>query len=934
MMERLKALISKATRSGASKVRRSPILYSPPTTTDVNWDRLPPAAATANMELAYRQASPDDEELRGMAKLYLLFVFLICLLAAMMSVITAPFISFNTGLATAGGIAFALTFVVGSKGPTSAFSRGALIASPVVAFVVFQVVGRITSSRMSAAMLFSLVTFVFFAIEGKRPFVFYRSWIYAHHRLTPEARRRMEDVSLRPRLSVLALILLITIFVPELSPTLAILGIAGVCLAVLRRELLGLRRVFHRLMLILGQYITYGDAASLAPGVWVPEQSLGKRHLGLWKIAVPLFLSLTVGLYMFCPADWVASSIERDIKELQAYCDRARESGDSIDFWRLAAMRPRDFDSEAFFSTPYGWMRPVLDSMSEGNTGYAWVFLLVAVFVYALPMLVLLALYSRPVNAITALRESVEGSLAQDRRPEWQCYVDRLRQSRHTCEYPPMKTKIEEAAHLFAGVEPYAQFPVLLHENVLSEHCYIVGESGSGKTSLGIMPLLIQLIRGRFQVKDHRETITPPPPIVVLDLKGDPALFQVVREELLRRREQAKITEESDPRYAFRFFTPEKNKASHFFNPFQSFASEARSDIQLCHLFLDALNLNHGEGYGRSYYSRRNRLLLYHALTKDPKPQSILELSERLMRLTERRRPGEGVMGQTDYKQDSFELVSTIQALAEYPMLATSGNLEHPEHAIYMPDLLEHRQVAYFWLPAALESISVREIGKLALFALLTAAIDRQRAGGEHRQVYLVIDEFQRIAGENFKVILEQARSFGISAILANQTQSDLRTHDIDLRPTVRANTRAKMYFGLSDNEEIKTLSEMSGEEVAILMGADTSIRTTDKAMERPWGEWLKPRMTRNEILKMTDHPLQYVLHVSRGEGYSQFAGLPVLCQTQYPMEKGDYEKLQKRPWPEGQIHTTVAKKSPEEHDAEVKIAAQEQLASLFESFG
>src|SRR5690606_23286729 len=81
-------------------------------------------------------------------------------------------------------------------------------------------------------------------------------------------------------------------------------------------------------------------------------------------------------------------------------------------------------------------------------------------------------------------------------------------------------------------------------------------------------------------------------------------------------------------------------------------------------------------------------------------------------------------------------------------------------------------------------------------------------------------------------------------------------------------------------------------------------------------------------------HPLQYVLHVSRGEGYSQFAGLPVLCQTQYPMEKGDYENLQKRPWPEGQIHTTVAKKSPEEHDAEVKIAAQEQLASLLESFG
>jgi len=37
---------------------------------------------------------------------------------------------------------------------------------------------------------------------------------------------------------------------------------------------------------------------------------------------------------------------------------------------------------------------------------------------------------------------------------------------------------------------------LLLHEDILSEHCYIVGPSGAGKTSLGIMSLLLQLMRG------------------------------------------------------------------------------------------------------------------------------------------------------------------------------------------------------------------------------------------------------------------------------------------------------------------------------------------------------------------------------------------------------------------------------------------------------
>ena len=103
--------------------------------------------------------------------------------------------------------------------------------------------------------------------------------------------------------------------------------------------------------------------------------------------------------------------------------------------------------------------------------------------------------------------------------------------------------------------------------------------------------------------------------------------------------------------------------------------------------------------------------------------------------------------------RDAFELISVIESLTHYPQLVTTKEQDKTpsEHVIQVSRVLENREVVYFWLPTALESVSVREVGKLVLFNLRTSAQDRQNQGLELRRVFLLMDECQKLAGENFQ---------------------------------------------------------------------------------------------------------------------------------------------------------------------------------------
>jgi hypothetical protein len=864
-------------------VDRQPLVYSPSSSAEVNRARLPSPDQLKDMELAYREQFYSDEQLASIVNTRLLFVYFGSLAITLFIALIGTVLPVQWALYAAGALSVLL-------GVNAIVRRGAntqrmvlIVAVPAVLVALSSFLVALMDQRLIGGIVLAVLTLLIFQFQGAKPFAFYKEWLHAAPRIRSSTRRNPVDVPTKPDMLLLAGILAISVIVPIWSPALAIAGVLAVSL-VFAGDLRHPLEILKRIRMVFGQYLTYGSVSTFAPGVWMPDASLSVRSLNAWRLMLPLALTLATGLHFFAPWDVLRWSIASSYEEGTV---------------------------GILLTSPFEWVFAAMSAIADGDPTWLWLFPVALALSVVVPLLVFAAVYRKPLSAAVELEARVHGTGpdAIDHDPsrcEWDWYRDRMITSRQEAADPlDPSTRVREADHLFLGVEPHAQFPVLLSKDVINEHVYICGDTGSGKTALGIMPMLIQLLRGNAAPNSTSEnpTMTDPPPMVIIDLKGDHALFHTVREESRRRREAAGITYEADPRYAFKHFTPSPHRSSYIFNPFASMASEARTDIQLCNLLLDSLNLNHGEGYGRSYYSRRSRMLLYQALTHEDeesgKPTSIGELDAKLARLMKNKGDVDRIDADFGSPHDTFELLATVRTLAQYPLLATATRDVQPHQCIHMPDVLEHRQVAYFWLPAALESISVREIAKLALYSALTAAIDRKdNPDSDDRQAYLVIDEFQRIAGENFKIILEQARGFGISAMLANQTQQDLKTPDVDLRSTVRSNTRTKMYFSVTDPSDERELSEASGQEIAEFRSMMLSGTQSGDSGSTSWQQSLKPRLTRTDIMSVSDHPNDLVLKVSRGAGYTQFAGMPMVVRTTYAMSREVYGERKAMPWP------------------------------------
>jgi hypothetical protein len=151
--------------------------------------------------------------------------------------------------------------------------------------------------------------------------------------------------------------------------------------------------------------------------------------------------------------------------------------------------------------------------------------------------------------------------------------------------------------------------------------------------------------------------------------------------------------------------------------------------------------------------------------------------------------------------------------------------------------------------------------------------------------------------------------------ILANQSMQDLRKGNVDLIPAIEANCRLRQWFSVSSDDDQQRLIRGSGLTVETLNSYSRSVTSEGKSSSgHTQSEHIAPRLTINDILLANDHPFRSILRVSRGAGYTQFGGMPVIIESQFHISPEEYDRRKRLPWPaaEGAIQPRVNSRAGE----------------------
>ena len=462
----------------------------------------------------------------------------------------------------------------------------------------------------------------------------------------------------------------------------------------------------------------------------------------------------------------------------------------------------------------------------------------------------------------------------------WEKIVSNLRQS-----LDPI-----ERSSIFLGVNAFDGTPVIVPRSVYKNHAHFLGDSGSGKTSLGISTVLSQLIR----FGDAS--------IVVLDLKGDDlALFENVRieaentEEALKEAARKRKQSEANVSYPFRWLTSELGLSTYCFNPLTQRAFRELGLYQRADVLLGALGLQYGTDYGRSFFSDANTILLYQLICRQPHLQSFRQLRKALEHKDELKLSKE-------LRNAASHLEAHAQRLAAFDFLNSTPETAPPavtRQSLDFADLFRRPQAVFFQLPASQGTVVNAQIARLALYSLLGAA---KYVGTKRIQVYLFIDEFQRIVARNVELVLQTARSMNIGVILANQALSDLNNVDANLISTVRTNTRCCQMFSVSDVDDQRSLVQSSGETILLQRSWSEYLGVGGVVFgggnSRQGTEQFSPRLRLNDVLLASDHPYQSILHLHRGAGYAQYGGMPLIITSVHHIDEDTYKTRRGALWP------------------------------------
>lgn len=481
---------------------------------------------------------------------------------------------------------------------------------------------------------------------------------------------------------------------------------------------------------------------------------------------------------------------------------------------------------------------------------------------------------------------------------DWDNYIDRIVNSNDELE----------SEHLLLGVSEKGDYPILVHNEIHDQHAHIVGDSGASKTALGIAPQVTQKIAKADST------------VVIVDLKGDKALFETCRREA-----------ERTGRMKFRWISNEVGQTTFGFNPFLQSHNERLSVEQLSQQLLQGLSLDYGVQYGAGYFTAMNEIVL-NSVLRETGARSFSELSEHLSD----RRWYASIGHEDDWKQARHlsalvKRLGSSQAINLTPDMLPDQPAVHSE-AIDMANLYEEPQVIYLWLRSAVEPTNAPAIARLFLWAMFTAASHQPQ---DKNRVYFFIDEMQQIISDGMKLIFEQFRDLGGTIIAAHQTAGQLRRQGTDLADTIDSCTALKQVFRASDLYSLERWEKLSGTRME-------NVPTWYQRFERGTGELTerydplladegmvrvspeeKSRLDKNDLMRISSRRHSSLVRFTFGSGYTQFGGAAVPMKSQYHISFDAYQRRRQAAWPLAAGAFTI-----EQPDRSKPVAAQKQEAT------
>jgi hypothetical protein len=694
--------------------------------------------------------------------------------------------------------------------------------------------------------------------------------------------------------------------------------------AALLPRVLGLKRVAIRPQVgvvgrALSNWLNYNPRSRRAPGLHQSPYGPASLRIALFALtlaAVGASLDVTACYFPvlmlgpegaapweeFAPTRWLpeeASAAPRPVgltRSQRLYYSQLKSQGEQEAYLaRLARAQERQartpttaVDRAAVTASPESWLLANARGAYAGRPLFVWSFILAVLLGPAVPVVFLGAVSWSVFGYELALLElrlthpafrqyprDADGEPAESGEwynPEWIGYVDAIHGSPNALE----------REHLFLGFaqsfDDDDQYPVLMHRKMLREHAHLTGDSGSGKTSRGIASVAAQLCRFAREREDCS--------LLVIDLKGDEALFHGVRNEARG--------------LPFRWYREQLGCTTYGFNPLMQSHMAYFTAEQKARAVMDAFGLRYGDSGAERYFSDIQESVLYTLFRQCPGVRTFAELHAILQ---DRGAKDRLFPNMPDvHWANSYHVREQLSAFSRCAPL--NDTTEDDERRIDLPSLFVRPQVVYFYVPTLLGGGANQQAAKFALYSLLTSALFIPP--GRRLQVYCVIDEFQEIVGANLGVILKQARSFDLAMLLSNQLPADLDRAGANLHQVLTATTGFRWSFRASDMMQQKELQDASGEYVEHLRTVSRSVsRSVDpeghvsrgESLSESITEMFRPAFAKNRILWSNFVEDLSIAHFSKGEGYTQFFR-PFPLRTMFHISEELYKKRAREPWP------------------------------------